>query len=366
MPTAGTVLTLNGGSSGVKYAGFGPGPARLFGGTADHGTPETVMAGLDRAGHLAGIAAVGHRVVHGGPNHSAPRLVTPEVLSDLRAATPFAPVHLPAELALIAAVAARLPGVPQVVCFDTAFHRHLPAVSRRLPLPRRYFDAGVKRYGFHGLSYEYLVGELGRVAGPAAAGRVIVAHLGSGASLAAVRGGQCLDTTMGFTPAGGLVMATRAGDLDPGVLVYLARSEGLTADQLDRLVTRESGLVGVSGTSADMRDLLAARATDPAAADAVTLFCHTARKHVGALAAVLGGLDTLVFSGGVGEHAPEVRAEICAGLGFLGVTLDPAANAANAAVISAPGPATVRVIPTDEEVVIARTVFTLTEDARRA
>src|SRR5207248_5014828 len=243
-------------------------------------------------------------------------------------------------------------------CFDTAFHATLPRVARLLPLPRRYDAAGIRRYGFHGLSYAYLMGELGRVAGPeAAAGRVILAHLGAGASMAAVQGRKSIDTTMSFTPTAGLVMATRTGDLDPGALVYLLRSENLSADQLDELLNKQSGLLGVSETSPDMRDLLAKQAGDVRAAEAVELFCYQARKWVGALAAALGGLDTLVFAGGIGENAAEVRQRICDGLGFLGVRLDPARNAAGAAVISADGtPATVRVIRTDEELMIARLV----------
>ena len=360
-PPAGRVLTVNGGSSSVKFAVYDAGdpPRCVYRGSVERTDSTDWLDALDRDGHLKGLAAVGHRVVHGGAKHFDPQLVTPELLADLKQATPLDPAHLPAELALIEALGKRLPGVPQVVCFDTAFHRDLPAVARTLPIPREYAAVGVRRYGFHGLSFEYLLGELGRLAGATVAhGRVILAHLGSGASLAAVRGGKCLDTTMGFTPAGGLVMGTRSGDLDPGVLVYLARSEGLTADGLDDLVNRRSGLLGVSGTSGDLRDLLAAQATDPHAADAVELFCAQARKFVGAYAAVLGGLDALVFAGGIGEHSPEVRARTCENLQFLGVRLDPTANAANAAVISAPGSSvTVRVIPTDEGVTIARHVY---------
>ena len=381
-PPAGRVLTLNGGSSSVKFARFDPGdpPRRTLAGAVEragtdaatlrvavpgrpavrHPLPaaDGLLDWLGAAGHLDGVTAVGHRIVHGGPTHFDPTPITAAVLADLRRAVPFDPAHLPGELELVAAVGRRLPGVVQVACFDTAFHRDLPAVARALPIPRRYAAAGVRRYGFHGLSYAYLLGELGRVAGPAAAGgRVILAHLGSGASLAAVRGGKCIDTTMGLTPAGGLVMGTRTGDLDPGVLVHLLRTDGLSADALDRLVNRESGLLGMSETSADLHDLLAQQGTDPRAAEAVELFCYQARKWVGAMAAALGGLDTLVFAGGIGEHAAEVRGRICDGLGFLGVRLDPAANVAHAPVISAGGPVSVRVIPTDEEVQIARSVF---------
>ena len=382
------VLTVNGGSSSIKFAVYAPGepPRRVLAGAVERvgltdpflrvarpdapderlplpaADPGRAVAALldwlDRAGELGRVAAVGHRIVHGGPFHTEPQLVTPDLLADLRRAVPLDPAHLPAQIRLIEALTDRLPGVPQAACFDTAFHRDLPTPARLLPIPRRYAEAGVRRYGFHGLSYAYLLEELGRQAGAdAAAGRVVLAHLGSGASMAAVRGGTCIDTTMGLTPAGGLVMGTRSGDLDPGVLVYLARTEGLTADQLDDLVTRRSGLLGLSETSPDVRDLLARRAADQRAFDAVAVFCYQARKWVGALAAALGGLDTLVFAGGIGENAPEVRSGVCDGLAFLGVRLDPAANAANAAVISAAGgPVSVRVIPTDEELMIARTV----------
>ena len=383
------VLTVNGGSSSIKFALFEPGPppqrglagavervgladAFLRAAGPDHPDErrpllaadfDQAVAGLldwlDGVGELGRVSAVGHRVVHGGPHHTDPQVVTPELVADLRGAIPFAPAHLPSTIRLIEALALRLPGVPQVACFDTAFHRDLPPAARILPIPRRYQAAGVRRYGFHGLSYAYLLGEFERLAGAdAARGRMVLAHLGAGASMAAVRGGRCVDTTMGLTPAGGLVMGTRTGDIDPGVLVYLAREEKFSADQLEDLVTRRSGLLGVSETSPDMRDLLVRQATDPRAATAVELFCYQARKSVGALAAALGGLDALVFSGGMGENAPEVRARVSDGLGFLGVRLDPAANAANAPVISAAaGSVAVRVIPTDEELMIARTVF---------
>ncbi len=359
----GRILTVNGGSSSVKFALFDTGdpPHRIHSGAVERIDPQVVatdwLDALERSLHLDGVVAVGHRVVHGGPKQFDPQPVTADLLADLRAAIPFAPAHLPDAIQLMETVAHRLPGVPQIACFDTAFHRDLPAVARRLPIPRDYADAGLRRYGFHGLSYAYLMEECERLAGPETArGRVILAHLGSGASMAAVRAGQCIDTTMGLTPAGGLVMGTRTGDLDPGVLIHLARTEGLSTDRLEELVTRRSGLLGVSGTSSDMRHLLAARVTDPRAAEAVELFCYQIRKCVGSYAAALGGLDTLVFSGGIGEHAPDVRTRVCDGLGFLGIKLDPAANAGNAPIISV-GAVVVRVIPTDEEFMIARTVF---------
>jgi acetate kinase len=362
------VLAINAGSSSVKFALFAAGdpPADLLREKVERvASPDDVIRALEAKGATANLAAIAHRLVHGGPDHTAPALVTPELLRDLEALKPLDPTHLPAELELIAAFAKRWPDVPQVVCFDTAFHRDLPAVARTLPIPRRYAASGVRRYGFHGISYEYLMEELGRVAGAEAAqGRVILAHLGSGASLAAVRGGKCIDTTMGFTPTGGLVMGTRTGDLDPGALVHLLRTEKLNADQLDKLVNRESGLLGISETSADVRDLLARESTDPRAAEAVAVFCYQARKLIGGMAAALGGLDTLVFAGGIGENAPVIRSRICDGLGFLGVRLAPERNAANAAVISEDGaPATVRVIRTNEEAMLARSALRVLAEA---
>jgi acetate kinase len=383
------ILTINGGSSSIKFALFAPGaaPRRLLSGEIERiGLPDAVLAvkggggqpperrpveapdhwqavqgligWLDGRVGFGGVAAVGHRVVHGGARYNQPQRVTPELLDELRRLSPLDPAHLPGEIALIEAFQRRSPDLPQVACFDTAFHHAMPRVARLLPLPRRYDAAGVQRYGFHGLSYTYLMEELARAAGAeAAGGRVLLAHLGNGASLAAVRGGRPIDTTMGFTPTAGLVMGTRTGDLDPGVLIHMMRSEGMAAGQVDELVNRHAGLLGVSDISSDMRDLLGRQATDPRAAEAVALFCYQAKKWVGALAAALGGLDTLVFAGGIGEHSPEVRARICDGLDFLGIRLDPGRNAAGAAVISADGgPCTVRVIRTDEESMIAREV----------
>jgi acetate kinase len=251
--------------------------------------------------------------------------------------------------------------VPQIACFDTAFHHDMPRVAKLLPIPRRYEAQGLRRYGFHGLSYSFLMQELEAIAGTKTAqGRVILAHLGNGASMAAVRDGNSMDTSMGFTPAAGLVMSTRSGDLDPGLVSYLARSEGMTAAQFHHMVSQESGLLGVSELSSDMRDLLSRETTDTRAAEAVALFCYQAKKWIGSFAAVLGGLDTRVFSGGIGENCPSIRARICEGLGFLGLELIEAWNAKNAAVISAPtSTVTVRVIHTDEELVIAKTVTRL-------
>jgi acetate kinase len=300
--------------------------------------------------------AVGHRVVHGGPHYAAPERITTALVAALRALTPFAPLHLPAAIAGIEAVTARFHGVPQVACFDTAFHRRMPEVSQRLPLPRALWARGVRRYGFHGLSYEYVVATVGA----ATLGRAVIAHLGNGASMAAVRDGAAVDTTMGFTPTGGFMMGTRSGDLDPGVLVHLLAHEGYDVAAVERLVDQEAGLLGVSGITADMKTLLAVRQHEPAAAEAVELFCHQLRKNVGALAAVLGGIDTLVFTGGIGEHAALVRWEACSGLEHLGIRLDRERNARRDPIISVEGSAcTVRVVPTDEDLMIARHTRTL-------
>jgi acetate kinase len=382
------VLTINGGSSSIRFAIFSAGPpARLAlagkvdriglrgttleaGGTAlgrplrrplgaaDHAAAVgRLLAWLEAQPLFGAVRAVGHRVVQ-GRRHAAPARLTPRLLAELRRNTPFAPDHLPVEVALIEAIRRRHPRLAQVACFDTAFHRTMPRVARLVPIPRRFAAQGVERYGFHGLSYQFLTDELRRIGDPAARkGRVILAHLGNGASLAAVRDGRSIDTTMGFTPASGLVMGTRSGDLDPGLLSFLARREGVTPAAFDRMVNHESGLLGVSGTSSDMRDLLAREARDPRAAAAVELFCYQAAKWIGSMAAALGGVDTVVFAGGIGENSPAVRRRICAGLRFLGVTVDPRRNSRGAAIISAPRVRVrVRVIHTDEELMIARSV----------
>jgi acetate kinase len=280
------------------------------------------------------------------------------LLDKLRRITPYDPEHLALEIELIEAIRQRHPTLPQVVCFDTAFHRTMPRVASLLPIPRRYQAAGVRRYGFHGLSYEFLMEELTRVGDPAAAkGRVILAHLGNGASLAAVRDGKSIDTSMGFTPTSGLVMSSRSGDLDPGLVAYLARTEQMSATQFQAMVNHASGLLGVSEISSDVRDLLAREADDVRAAEALALFCYQAKKWIGSFAAALGGLDTIVFAGGIGENAPLIRERICEGLGFLGVELNAGRNMRSAALISADaGRVAVRVIRTDEELMIARSV----------
>ena len=382
------ILTINGGSSSIRFAVYEAGetPLRRLGGKIDRiGSSGTNLIASDPAGKpqlpqplaaadhrtaagflldwleaqpvFASVTAAGHRVVH-GMKHIQPEIVTQDLLDELDRLRPYDPDHLPREIELIEAFRQRHPKLPQVACFDTAFHQTMPRVARLLPLPRRFDSKGVQRYGFHGLSYAYLMEELARLGDPAAAtGRVILAHLGNGASLAAVRDGKSIDTSMGFTPTAGLVMSTRSGDLDPGVAPYLARTEKLTTKQFYEMVNHESGLLGVSETSSDMRDLLAREKDDGRAAEAVALFCYQAKKWIGSFAAALGGLDTLVFSAGIGENCPSIRARICDELGFLGIALDEARNAGNAPVVStAASRAAVRVIRTDEELMIARSV----------
>lgn len=306
------------------------------------------------------FAAIGHRVVYGGPRYREPQRITPEMVAALQELTAIDPEHLPQALGIIAAVGEAFPDLPQIACFDTAFHRTMPPVAQHYALPPEYATVGIIRYGFHGLSYEYIMDAL-RTEDPAGAdGRVVIAHLGNGASMAAVRGGVGIETTMGFSPTGGLVMGTRTGDLDPSVPLYLVGSRGMAPGDVTTLFNKQAGMRGVSGTSGDMRDLLEREANDPRAAEAVALFCYAAKKYLGALAAALGGLDTLVFTGGIGEHAPAVRARMCADLAFLGIALDPKRNDAHAAVISRDGAGVVvRVIPTDEDLVIARHTYHL-------
>jgi acetate kinase len=321
---------------------------------------ETMLAWLGAQGFLIGLAAVGHRLVHGGPKYREPQRVTAEFMAEIEKIVPLDPDHLPAAIRGIQFVSAKLPQVPQVACFDTAFHRTLPQVARMYALPRRLYDQGIARYGFHGLSYEYIMSELVRLEGKLADGRVIIAHLGSGASMAAVKNGKSVDTSMGFVPLEGLVMSTRPGDVDPGVLLYLLEQEKMAPAELSTLLNKKSGLLGVSETSGDMRALLENSGGDPRAADAVELFCYRAKKYIGAYAAVLGGLDLLIFAGGIGEHAPAIRKRICEGMGFLGIRLDFAANDANAGLISAGDSSVrVRVIETNEDLMIVRHVVAL-------
>lgn len=386
------ILTINGGSSSIKFALFRAAdslvpvtrgmvdriglpnsemlvtdavtqhPSRRTVHAPDHRTcVGFITEWLEQQLGIGHLYAVGHRVVHGGRTYSGPERMTPELLAELQRLCPYSPEHLPAEITLIESFHQYDQTLVQVACFDTAFHRDMPSVARLLPIPRQYEKRGIQRYGFHGLSYAFLTRELRRVGAPREAdGRVILAHLGNGASMAAVKNGRAIDTTMGFTPASGLPMSRRSGDLDPGIVSYLARTEGMTVERFHRMVNTESGLLGVSEISSDMRDLLQQERSDSRAAEAIELFCYQVRKGIGALTAVLGGLDTLVFSAGIGEHAPAIRARICAGLEFLGMLINDSANEANQAVISsAESRVRVRVIPTDEEREIAESVARL-------
>jgi acetate kinase len=375
-----TILCLNGGSSSLKYAVYrisDGGEERVFSGAIEAIGAEGGRAWLragdkvlsDQSGSFANhaeavrsmfaalktqgvteLAAAGHRIVHGGPKFTAPQRIDDRLKAALRELIPFAPLHLPSQEAMIEAVAAHFPDLPQVACFDTAFHSRMPEVAQRFALPGKIWEQGIKRYGFHGLSYEYVVSKLGAELGQ----RAVIAHLGNGSSMVALRDGVSIDTSMGMTPTGGFMMGTRSGDLDPGVLVHLLGA-GYSAEKLEALLNHEAGLLGVSGQSSEMKVLLEKRKTEPAAALAVQMFCYQARKFIGAFAAALGGLDTLVFTGGIGEHAATVRAEICSGLQYLGVALDGAANNRNAEVISAAGGrCVVRVVETDEDLMIAR------------
>jgi acetate kinase len=324
---------------------------------ADHGEATLQVIGLlGSSGLLGGLQAIGHRVVHGGARFSGPALLDTGAEDAIEELAELAPLHNRPALAAIRAITETLgPEISQAATFDTAFHSRMPRVAHLFALPRQLADEGVLRYGFHGLSYEYVMGRLREIDPEATSGRILIAHLGNGASMVGVRGGVGVDTTMGFTPTGGLVMGTRSGDLDPGVLLYMLEERGLSPPEIGELINRRAGLLGVSETSADMRDLLSREANDPRADEAISLFCYQAKKFLGALAAALGGLDTLVFTGGIGEHAAPVRWRICEGLEFLGLRLDGSRNAESAAIVSLDdAPVTVRVIPTDENLMIAR------------
>jgi acetate kinase len=382
------LLTVNTGSSSVKLAVYGHGDtlAREAGASVERiGLPgtrlefiapsakvEETIATTDHAGALelalnrlsdrlsSPPRAVGHRLVHGGPDHAEPEPITRALLDKLQALQGLDPTHMPQALAAVHSIGRRFPGVPQFACFDTGFHRSMRAVAQRYPLPPWTHDAGVRRYGFHGLSCESILSQLERADPQALAGRVLIAHLGNGASITAVLRGVSVDTSMGFSPSGGTMMGTRSGDLDPTVMTYLARTRGLTTDALQRLVNDEAGLLGVSGLSQDMRDLLSRASSSPDAAAAIDLYCYTARKHFGALAAALDVIDTIVFTGGIGEHAAAIRQKICEGLGHLGVRLDPILNSASRDLISAANSGVViRIVETDEDLVIARHVLRL-------
>jgi acetate kinase len=383
------ILTVNGGSSSIKFAlfesaeqlqrvlagrieGIGQPQGQLVvkGAKASdnfsrsivtHGHADAVNILMDWVGERiqhGELAAVGHRIVHGGPKYWEPQRITPEMIAELHQLSPFDPEHLPEEILLTEAFQKRFPNLPQIACFDTAFHHDMPRVARLLPIPRRYDARGVRRYGFHGLSCEFLMEELARLAPAEAQGRVILAHLGNGASMTAARAGKSMDTSMSFTPTAGLPMSTRSGDLDPGLGWYLSRAENVTPKQFHKMVNHESGLLGVSETSSDMRELQSRENTDVRAAEAVALFCYQAKKWICALTGPLEGLDALVFSGGIGENAWQVRERICAGLEFLGIEFDKQANAAGAEIISVKNSkVTVRVIRTDEEAIIAKSVW---------
>ena len=382
------VLTINGGSSSIKFSLYQQGtrPENILSGQISRiGLPDArlrctnqktgshddspLKAGdyassviflirwLEKQINFAEINTIGHRVVH-GMSHTRPALITDKLLDDLKQIVSYDPDHLPNEIKLIEAFQKYHPRIPQFACFDTDFHTTLPTEARLLPIPRRFLEQGIHRYGFHGLSYTYLMQELESQAGhKTAMGRVILAHLGSGASLAAVYQGKCIDTSMGFTPAGGLPMSSRSGNLDPGVAWMMIKAEGLSPKQFNLLINNESGLLGISETSGDMSDLLKQQATDKRSAEAVSLFCYEVKKWIGAYAAALGGVDTLVFAGGIGENSPEIRLRICEGLDFLGIGLQPDRNDKNAAVISADeSRVKVFIIPTDEELMIAQIV----------
>jgi len=383
-----SVLTINSGSSSIKFALYsidGPLEQILYGkvdriglkGTSldfnnlkkkkkgnlrievsDHKSVANFLIDwLEKQVDFSLISGVGHRVVF-GMKHTEPELITKNLLDELRQIIPYDPDHLPNEIELIETFLQHYPKLKQVACFDTAFHTTMPRVAKLLPIPRRFDAKGIQRYGFHGISYSYLMEELTRIEGSKAAlGRVILAHLGNGASMAAVSEGKSIDTSMGFTPAGGLVMGSRSGDLDPGVAWYMVQSENLSSKQFNHLINHDSGLLGVSEISSDMHDLLEQETTDYRAAEAVALFCYQAKKWVGAFVAILGGLDIMVFAGGIGENSPEVRSHICNGLQCFGIELDEKRNNANAPVISTENSRVkVRVINTDEEWMMAKTV----------
>ena len=386
------ILTVNGGSSSIKFALFEAAKSlsRVLAGRIEgiglpkgrfeaKGACETdnFSKSVAVSNHTAAVnllmdwlgekfkrdelAAVGHRVVHGGPKYWEPQRVTSRMIAELHQLSPFDPEHLPEEILLIEAFQRRFPRLPQFACFDTAFHHDLPRVAQLLPIPRRFYKKGVRRYGFHGLSCEFLIHELQRRAGAQAAkGRVVLAHLGNGASITAVHGGKSRDTSMSFTPTAGLVMSTRTGDLDPSLGWYLSQAEKVSAEKFHHMINHESGLLGISEISSDTRELMRREKKDVRAADALAIFCYQIKKYICAMAGALEGLDTLVFAGGIGENDAILRGRICDGLEFLGIKLDPLRNAARADVISSKNSKVkVHVIRTDEEWIIAKTIFGL-------
>ncbi|HUA36177.1 MAG TPA: acetate/propionate family kinase [Candidatus Binataceae bacterium] len=373
-----TILCLNVGSSSCKFSIFDRDDKLVLSGeaarigldggsltmrTADgrktdqqrnfKGIAEALDALVDETQRATTLTAdaVGHRVVHGGLNHAAPERITPELVADLKRLIPYDELHMPGAIAGIEAITKRMPEQPQVACFDTAFHRRMPLVAERFALPRALYDEGLRRYGFHGISYEYIMHSLG----PNPPRRIIIAHLGNGASMAAIRDGVGIDTTMGFTPTGGFMMGTRSGDLDPGVLLYLLKVKEMNARELENLVDHHAGLLGVSDLSSDVKTLLEKRRAEPAADLAIKIFCYQIRKQIGAFAAALGGLDLLIFTAGIGERAPEIRSEVCAELEHLGIVLDAEKNGLNSDTISSiASRCIVRVIRTNENLMIAR------------
>lgn len=386
-----SLLTVNGGSSSLKFALYtgdrfaertiraevehaGESGSTMKLSVCDGGTQQlsiedtgerAAIRALDTAVHSAlpglQVTAVAHRIVHGGLQLNQHQRITPELLDELRDAQPLDPAHLPREIGLVEACQDQFPAAVQIACFDSAFHRDIPRVAQILPVPRRFLEAGVRRLGFHGLSCSWLLEELRRVAGEEAAnGRLVIAHLGSGASMTALRNGKPVDTSMAFTPCAGIVMGTRPGDLDPGLLTWMQRSENLNAEDIDAILNRSCGLKGISDTTSDMRKLLELRSTDPRAGEAVDVFCYQARKYLGAYAAALGGLDTLVFSGGIGQRSHQIREQICDGLEFLGLKIDRTRNEASESIISnVDSRVSVRVIAADEEAVMAQIVCDL-------
>jgi len=301
------------------------------------------------------LRAIGHRIVHGGPYFYEATVVTNDVINSLTALTPFDPLHLPNEVSLIKAMSREFTNVSQIACFDTAFHHDIPRTAQILPIPRKYLAKGIRRYGFHGLSCEYIINELRKESSELAHGRIIIAHLGNGASLTAVKNGKSVDTTMALTPAAGIPMSTRSGDIDPGIVRYLAESEGQTARDFDAMINNESGLLGISETTSDMEEILKREDEDARAKEAADVFCYQIKKSIGALAAAMGGLDTIVFSGGMGENAPKIRARVCDGLDFLGIHVDQTKNeAAEGSIAAAESKVAIRVLHTDESVTIVR------------
>lgn len=372
------MLILNGGSSSIKFAVYNTALRRLAHGAVDkigekncrltvngqQPLPLHVKGMEDAAGALlqylqqqqllTGTSSVTHRIVH-GMHITQPQVITPKLLKQLNSFTQYDPDHLPGELALVAAVKKYLPRITQVACFDTAFHSQMPEVAAMLPIPRKYYQQGIKKYGFHGLSYAYIMYRLGKLDKAVAKGRVIIAHLGNGASMVAVNKGKCMDTSMGFTPAGGFMMGTRSGDLDPGIAWHLMQNEKLKPADFNKLINKQSGLLGVSGISADMQTLQEKQPKNKAAKQAIDLFCYQVKKYIGSYAAVLNGIDALVFTGGIGEHASAIRSAICKGMDYLGLQVDAAANKKNELLISTPrNSVKVYVIPTDEAFMMAR------------